>query len=149
MMNRKKLNIRIDSELDALLRSRAKKGLTAFVEALIVKGLITDMNELYESAISAANEEGGIYRKTLEEQKILALEKRLEATEKELEYQQKLLINICVSDGMTTEKVNKLAQDIVDKKDYKGRLRFHNRLIADIARTKNHTMEEITKWMSS
>lgn len=48
---------------------------------------------------------------------------------------------------MTKEKVQKLASDIEGAEDYQGRLRFHNRLIAEIARTKSHTMEDITRWM--
>lgn len=143
MYNRKKLNIRIEPDLHDLLRKGAKKNLTSHVESLIVKGLITDMNELYEAAIY----KGDVFRKTVEEEKILALEKRLDALEQELKYQHKLLINICILDGMTKEKVQKLASDIEGAEDYQGRLRFHNRLIAEIARTKSHTMEDITRWM--
>ena len=75
MYNRKKLNIRIEPDLHDLLRKGAKKNLTSHVESLIVKGLITDMNELYEAAIY----KGDVFRKTVEEEKILALEKRLDA----------------------------------------------------------------------
>lgn len=147
MTNRKRLNIRIDSELDALLRSRATKGLTAFVESLIVKGLITEITELYDSAIAATAREGGIFKNTVEREEIIKLNKRAEEIEIELKYQHKLLINICVLGGLEKDKIKKLASDVKDAKDHKGRLRFHNRLIAEIARTKNHTMEDITNWM--
>ena len=49
--NKTPLSIRIDVDLERLLRKGAKGTLTSHVESLIVKGLITYMNELYEVAI--------------------------------------------------------------------------------------------------
>ena len=43
--------MRMDAELHALLKKRAKDNLTAHVESLIVKGIVADMHNLYERAI--------------------------------------------------------------------------------------------------
>lgn len=104
--NKTPLSIRIDVDLERLLRKGARGTLTSHVESLIVKGLITDMNDLYKAAIC----KGNIYRKTIEEKKILELEKRIEAMDKELETQSKILINLCHSAGVATENLQKVSR---------------------------------------
>lgn len=154
MSNRKMMAIRIDRDLHDHLTKNAKKNFTSYVESLIVKGLILDVGEICNNMISRAE---GVYDSALDAVKNKELEAKeeeynllLSKTDKirnELEAQVNLLVNICVSEGVPREKIEKYAEDVDEENDLSTKTKFINRLAVELARAKGHEVETIKNWV--
>lgn len=154
MSNRKLLTIRVDADLHEYLNKNAKKNLTSYVESLIVRGLVLDIDEICGGMLNKAER---VYENALDAVKNKELEAKeeeynllLSKTDKirnELEAQVNLLVNICVSEGVPREKIEKYAEDVDEENDLSTKTKFINRLAVELARAKGHEVETIKNWV--
>ncbi len=58
MLNRKKLNVRIAPDLYRHLKENASTTMTDYVETLLMKGLMSDISDIYKDAQDLDEENG-------------------------------------------------------------------------------------------
>lgn len=154
MSIRKKISLRLDPDLYQLLVNNAQNNLTNHVESLIVRGLVLGIDDVYSEATLKAER---VYKDALDAVKNKELEAKeeeynllLSKTDKirnELEAQVNLLVNICVSEGVPREKIEKYAEDVDEENDLSTKTKFINRLAVELARAKGHEVETIKNWV--
>lgn len=154
MSNRKKLDVRIDSDLHAYLTKNAKKNFTSYVESLIVKGLILDVGEICNSMISRAE---GVYDSALDAVKNKELEakaeeynlllSKIDESRSYIDTQVNLMVNMCFSEGVDREKIERYSNDVDEENDVSTKAKFVNRLAVELARAKGYDGETIKGWV--
>ena len=154
MSIRKKVSLRLDPDFYQLLVNNAQNNLTNHVESLIVRGLVLGIDDVYSEATLKAER---VYKDALDAVKNKELEAKeeeynllLSKTDKirnELEAQVNLLVNICVSEGVPREKIEKYAEDVDEENDLSTKTKFINRLAVELARAKGHEVETIKNWV--
>lgn len=154
MSNRKLLTIRVDADLHEYLNKNAKKNFTSYVESLIVRGLVLDIDEICGGMLSKAEK---VYENALDAVK----NKELEAKEEEynlllssvdnirsqLETQVNLMVNICISEGVPREKIERYAEDVDEENDLSTKIKFINRLTVELAKARGYGNETIKDWV--
>lgn len=158
MAARKHLAFRVEDDIYRLLRENAKtsgeKDFTSYLKSLIIRGLMADVEELYKNAVKNSETiyENALYiardseKKAKEEEYNLLLSK-IDKIRNELEAQVNLLVNICVSEGVPREKIEKYAEDVDEENDLSTKTKFINRLAVELARAKGHEVETIKNWV--
>ena len=147
MENRKRLNVRIDSDLYAHLHRQPKKNMTSYVESLIVKGLMMEMGEMYENALNQSQE---VYKNALQEarnEKLESLNSKLENIDEQLEMQADILINLCLSQGAPKERIKKFADEIDENDEVFTKNKFVSRLVIELARANGFSADTIKSWL--
>lgn len=154
MSIRKKISLRIDPDLYQLLVNNAQNNLTNHVESLIVRGLVLGIDDVYSEANLKAervykNALDAVKNKELEakEEEYNLLLSKIDKIRNELEAQVNLLVNICVSEGVPREKIEKYAEDVDEENDLSTKTKFINRLAVELARAKGHEVETIKNWV--
>lgn len=148
MENRKRLNVRIDSDLYAHLHRQPKKNMTSYVESLIVKGLTMEMGEMYENALNQSQE---VYKNALQEarnEKIESLNSKLENIDQQLEMQADILINLCLSKGVPKANIKKFSEYIDENDEVFTKSRFVSRLVIELARVNGFSADTIKSWVN-
>lgn len=154
MSIRKKISLRIDPDLYQLLVNNAQNNLTNHVESLIVRGLVLGIDEAYNEALIKAER---VYENALDAVK----NKELEAKEEEynlllssvdnirsqLETQVNLMVNICISEGVPREKIERYAEDVDEENDLSTKIKFINRLTVELAKARGYGNETIKDWV--
>ena len=148
MENRKRLNVRIDSDLYAHLHRQPKKNMTSYVESLIVKGLMMEMGEMYENALNQSQE---VYKNALQEarnEKLESLNSKLENIDQQLEMQADILINLCLSKGVPKENIKRFVDEIDKKDEVRTKNKFISRLAFELARASGFDLDTIKSWVN-
>lgn len=145
MQNRKKLNIRIDADLHDFLCKNAPNTLTSYVESLITQGVITEVSDLYDraensyqTAVLAARNEA-LKAKDAE---IKALKSQTENANSQLDTQIDLMSNICLSEGVPCETIERYAEDMNEEDNMTSKLKFVNRLAVELAKARDTILKK-------
>ena len=151
-LNRKKLNIRIDSDLHDLLSKKAPTTLTKYVESLIVQGLTAEISDIYDkaensyqTAVLAARNEA----LKAKEAEIAALELDMKKVHSRIDSQIEILSNFLVSEGITRETIKACARRTQEENRLISKLRFANILVVEIARMGGYDTDTIRSWLKN
>ena len=152
MQNRKKLNIRIDSDLHDFLCKKAPNTLTDYVESLIVNGVITEVSDLYNKAENSYQNAIAFARNDelkAKEAEIAALKLKIENSNSYLVTEVDLIVNLCLSEGVPREKIEKYAKDLDEENELATKLKFINRLTVELARARDYEGDTIRGWVQN
>lgn len=154
MSIRKKISLRIDPDLYQLLVNNAQNNLTNHVESLIVRGLVLGIDEAYNEALIKAER---VYENALDAVKNKELEAKKEEynlllssvdnIRSQLETQVNLMVNICISEGVPREKIERYAEDVDEENDLSTKIKFINRLTVELAKARGYGNETIKDWV--
>ena len=155
MAEMKHVTVRVEDDIYWFLKKNTKhrkeKNFSDYMRSLIFKGLISDMEESYlkaESVYQNALHEARSYEITAKNKEIEQYQKRIDRIKRELDLQQKLLINICYLSGLTDDQIMDASSDVDEAKGFHTNLRFHNKLLVEIAKKKGKSAEIIKGWLS-
>lgn len=155
MSNRKLLTIRVDTDLHEYLTKNAKKNFTSYVESLIIRGLVLDIDEICGQMIQRAE---GVYESAMDSVKNKELEskqeelddlkKEIEMIEDVLKQQLKLITNFSTNQGVSREVVEDIWDNISEKNDNLDssiyqKIKFTNRVLMKVMMEKGFDRESL------
>ncbi|MDN5619684.1 MAG: hypothetical protein L0G63_04230 [Psychrobacter sp.] len=158
MAARKHLAFRVEDDIYRLLRENAKtsgeKDFTSYLKSLIIRGLMADVEELYKNAVKNSETiyENALYiardseKKAKEEEYNLLLSK-IDESRSYIDTQVNLMVNMCFSEGVDREKIERYSNDVDEENDVSTKAKFVNRLAVELARAKGYDGETIKGWV--
>ena len=151
-LNRKKLNIRIDSDLHEFLCKKAPDTLTKYVESLIVNGITAEISDIYDkaensyqTAVLAARNDA----LKAKEAEVAALKLEIKKVHSRLDSQIEILSNFLASEGITRETIKACARRTQEENRLVSKLRFANVLVVEIARMGGYDTDTIKSWLQN
>lgn len=158
MAARKHLAFRVEDDIYRLLRENAKtsgeKDFTSYLKSLIIRGLMADVEEFYKNAVKNSETiyENALYiardseKKAKEEEYDLLLSK-IDESRSYIDTQVNLMVNMCFSEGVDREKIERYSNDVDEENDVSTKAKFVNRLAVELARAKGYDGETIKGWV--
>ena len=150
MLNRKKLNVRIAPDLYRHLKENAPTTMTDYVETLLMNGLMSDISDIYKDAQDRYENLIALARNDelkSKEAEIADLKLKIKNSNSYLETEVNLMVNMCISEGVPREKIEKYAQDFDEEDELATKLKFINRLTVELARARDYEGDTIRGWV--
>lgn len=152
MLNRKKLNVRIQHDLYHHLKVNAPTTMTDYVETLLMNGLMSDISDIYKEAQNRYENAIALTRNDelkVKEAEISALKLKIKNSKFNLESEINLMVNFCLSEGVPREKIEKYAEDLNEENELATRLKFINRLTVELAKARGYENVTIKGWVQN
>lgn len=152
MLNRKKLNVRIAPDLYHHLKENAPTTMTDYVETLIMNGLMSDISDIYKDAQDRYENSIALARNDelkFKEAEIADLKLKIKNSNSYLETEVNLMVNMCISEGVSREKIEKYAEDLDEENELTTKLKFINRLTVELAKARDYENETIKGWVQN
>lgn len=158
MAEKKHITFRVEDDFYRLLKENAKKSseknFTMYLKSLIMRGLISDVEDLYRNAVKNSETiyENALYiardseKKAKEEECDLLLSK-IDESRSYIDTQVNLMVNMCFSEGVDREKIERYSNDVDEENDVSTKAKFVNRLAVELARAKGYDGETIKGWV--
>lgn len=158
MAEKKHITFRVEDDFYRLLKENAKssseKNFTLYLQSLIMRGLTSDIESLYREAVKNSEiiYENALYiardseKKTKEEEYNLLLSK-IDESRSYIDTQVNLMVNMCFSEGVDREKIERYSNDVDEENDVSTKAKFVNRLAVELARAKGYDGETIKGWV--
>lgn len=150
MLNRKKLNVRIAPDLYRHLKENAPTTMTDYVETLLMNGLMSDISDIYKDAQNRYENLIALARNDelkSKEAEIADLKLKIKNSSSYLETEIDLMVNMCISEGVSREKIKKYSQDVDEEDELATKLKFINRLTVELARARDYKDDTIKGWV--